>query len=96
MSKITFTEAKKLIRLWSRGTFPTVAESIRYHFARHGESLSAKDVWQYLRKSAKFVNNLRNARKKNLNDGKNRYMKNGFFVIIDLDGKIVSFGFINE
>jgi hypothetical protein len=52
MSKITFTEAKKLVSLWSTGTFPTVAESIRYHFARQGESLSAKNVWQYLGKPA--------------------------------------------
>jgi hypothetical protein len=92
MLKITFPEAKKLVRLWSNGTFPTVAESIRYHFARHGESLLAKSVWQYLRKAGNFSNNLRNARKSTLENDKIRYMKNGFFVIINLQGKIVSFG----
>jgi hypothetical protein len=96
MSELTFTEAKTLVSLWSTGTFPTIAESIRYHFARHGESLSAKNVWQYLRKAGNFSNNLRNARKSSLENGKIRDMKNGFFVIINLQGKIVSFGIETE
>ena len=34
MAEITFREAKELFANWSKGSFPTVSESIKYHFAQ--------------------------------------------------------------
>jgi pyocin large subunit-like protein len=92
MSKITLLEAKKLLSLWSKGTFPTVAESIKYHFTVHGKSVSAKNVWQYLRKVESFAANLRGARKSILDNESIRFMKGGHYIIKNREGKILSFG----
>ena len=92
MKQITFREAKDLFRLWSRGTFPTVAESIQYHFTRHGSGVSAKNIWQYLRKAEAFSHNLRDAKIKVSGDDCLRYVKKGYYVIKDKSGKILSFG----
>lgn len=92
MAEITLSEAKKLVSLWSSGTFPTVAESIKYHFLRHGKEVSAADVWQYLRKAEAFERNLRGARTNILQNDFTRYMKNGYYMIKDSAGKIISFG----
>lgn len=89
------SEAKKLISLWGRGTFPTVAESIKYHFARHGSEVAAENVWQYLRKTAAFTENLRGARTSEISVGVVRYMKSGYYVIRDGAGKCLSFGIEN-
>ena len=90
--QISLSAAKSLINKWSKGTFPTISEAIRYHFARHGKNVSANNIWQYLRKAEHFSQNLRGARKSQLSDEKIRYMKKGVFVIKDLQNKIVSFG----
>lgn len=92
MSEITLGEAKGLLSLWSKGTFSTVAESIKYHFSRHGKEVSAEDVWQYLRKAEAFMRKLRGSRTSILADGISRYAKNGYYVIKDNAGKILSFG----
>lgn len=92
MDKVFFSEAKKLILLWSKGTFPTRRESIKYHFARHGHEVFAEDVWQYLRKAANFSMTLRSAKKSDLDTGSIRYMKQGNYVIKESSGKILSFG----
>lgn len=90
--EITLSEAKRLISQWSKGTLPTVAKSIKYHFLRHGNEVSATDVWQYLRKAEAFGRNLRGARASILRNNFTRYMKNGYYVIKDKTGKIISFG----
>jgi len=92
MIEITLQEAKNLVSAWAKGTFPTVSESIKYHFARHGKEVSAENVWQYLRKSAVFARNLRGARTNKLETGIVRHMKNGYYIIKSEDGKILSFG----
>jgi len=92
MIEISFREANELVSSWAKGTFPTVSESIKYHFARHGKEVAAEDVWQYLRKSAAFARNLRGARTNELEIGVLRYMKKGYYVIRNEDGKILSFG----
>jgi len=92
MAEITLGEAKSLVSSWAKGTFPTVSESIKYHFARHGKQVFAEDVWQYLRKSVAFTRNLRGARKSELEIGITRFMKNGYYIIKDEAGKILSFG----
>jgi hypothetical protein len=87
-SALTLSEAKELMQRWNRGTFETVADSIRYHHESHG---GGRDVWQYLRAATNF--NKRGARRRWLPDGRTRWKKgNGEFLIETQDGKIVSYG----
>jgi filamentous hemagglutinin len=69
-----------------------VADSIKYHFKRHGTEVGASNEWQYLRKAEAFNQNLRGARKSYLPDGRTRYMKDGKYIIKDAEGKIISYG----
>lgn len=92
MVRISLQEAKRLVAIWSKGTFPTAAESIKYHFTRHGKEVSASGVWQYLRKADAFGKGLRGARRNVLANGAARFTKNGYYVIEDQAGKILSFG----
>ena len=92
MAEITLNEAKKLVSQWSKGTLPTVAKSIKYHFVRHGKEVSAENIWQYLRKAEAFGRNLRGARTGVLPNNSTRFMKNGYYMIKNETGKILSFG----
>lgn len=78
-----------LVGAWGKGTFPTLAKTIAYHFEKHGADVGAKNTLQYMRKAFEFTKNLRGAEKQLLKGGATRYMKNGRYVDI-LDGKIVS------
>lgn len=95
-SGVTLNEAKLLMRGWTRATFGTIARSIRHHFRKHGQGVKASDVWQYLRKADGFRQNLRGVRRKQLQSGRVRYTKNELFLILDAQGKIVSYGAKNE
>jgi RHS repeat-associated protein len=88
----TFSEAKTLVGAWGKGTFPTLAKTIAYHFAEHGEEVGAKSALQYLRKAYEFNRNLRGAETKLLENGATRYTKNGYYIIKDVDGHILSYG----
>ncbi len=92
MVQISLREAKRFVAQWSKGTFPTVAESIKYHFMRHGKEISANTVWQYLRKADAYTQNLRGAKVYILENDASRYVKKGYYVIKDQAGKILSFG----
>ncbi len=92
----TFSEAKTLVGAWAKGTFDSVFDSIRYHFATHGSEVGAKDFLQFLRKATEFSRSLRGATRTYLSDGKIRYEKNGRFVIKDAEGFILSFGEVVE
>jgi len=96
MTSVTLSEAKRLMRGWTRATFGTVARSIRHHFRKHGGGVEADNVWQYLRKAYGFRQNLRGAKRKQLPSGKVRYTKSALFLILDAQGKIVSYGAKNE
>ena len=91
MPQVTFKEAKKLVSFWGKGTFPSAAESIKYHFARHGREVSAQNVWQYLRKAFAFNENLRGARTSEIDVKVVRYMKSGYYIIKDEVGKCLSY-----
>ncbi|EDP9826651.1 hypothetical protein QE94_004528, partial [Salmonella enterica subsp. enterica] len=80
------SEAKKLMSLWSKSTFRTLSDSIRYHARTHG---FANDIAKYLRKAAAF--NRRGSRTKYPRDGGVRYEKGKEFRI-ERDGKIVTYG----
>lgn len=92
MIRISLAEAKRLVAQWSKGTFSTVSESIEYHFMRHGSEVSAKSIWQYLRKADAFARNPRGAKIYILENDSTRYVKKGYYVIKDRSGKILSFG----
>lgn len=87
-----FSAAKALLRAWGKGTFPTIAKSVRYHFAKHGAEVGAKDVWQYMRKAEAFGHNLRRAQTSDIGGGLTRYTKNGYYIIKDAGGNILSYG----
>ncbi len=89
---VTFREAKRLLGGWASGTFKTISGSIKYHFSQHGAQVGAKNVGEYLRKAEAFSRNLRGARRSDLGNGRTRYMKNGYYVIKDSAGKIISYG----
>lgn len=77
------------------GTFEKVGASIAYHFEKHGAEVGAGSVWQYLRKAEGFAKNLKGATKTALDDGATRYTKNGKYVILDENKKILSYGTAN-
>ena len=66
--------------------------SIAYHFEKHGAEVGAESVWRYLRKAEGFAKTLRGATKTALDDGATRYTKNGKYVILDENKKILSYG----
>jgi RHS repeat-associated protein len=91
--RTTLAEAKALLGSWGRGSFGTLAASLRYHFAEHGAEVGARTMLQYLRKAAEFSRTAaRNATRYLLENGKIRYVKDGKYVIKDAEQKIISFG----
>jgi RHS repeat-associated protein len=91
-TNIAFSEAKSLVGGWSRGTFTKVSQSLNYHFAKHGFEVGAENMVQYMRKAAAFGSNLRGAQRIQLENGATQYMKNGYYIIKDQAGKILSYG----
>lgn len=80
---------------WGKGTFDSTEDSLKYHFKEHGEEVGAKDIDQYVRKAEGFSQNLKGANKSypdNGTPGATRYTKNGKYIIIGPDGKILSYG----
>jgi hypothetical protein len=87
LKNVTLKEAKALINRWDKGTYDSIAQSIKDHAIRHG---FGNDIPKYLRKAANF--NKSGAKKKILEDGAVRWTrKNGEF-LIERNGKIVSYG----
>lgn len=84
-----------LLRGWARASFNTTADSIRYHFRRHGHELGAAHVWQYLRQAHSLRWNLRGARRTELGAGKIHYTKRHRFLILDAQGRIISYGAVS-
>ena len=86
-AKFVLSEAKTLVNMWSKGSFNTVFDSIRYHAKIHGQG----NVMKYLRKAANF--NYKGARKIGLRaDGTVRYVRKNGEYIIKKGGKIISYG----
>ena len=80
---------------WGKGTFDSTEDSLKHHFNKHGEEVGAKDIDQYVRKAEGFSQNLKGASKSypdNGTPGAIRYTKNGKYIIIGPDGKILSYG----
>ena len=70
-------------------------DSLQKHFEKHGKEVSANNEEEYLHKARVFATNLKGAKKVNISgatDGVTRYYKNGKYIDISSDKKIVSFG----
>ena len=83
------------VSTWDKGSFDSVEDSVARHFYKHGREVGADTVEQYLQKSIDFARNTRNARKTPVSGatyGVTRYSKNGKYVDLTVDRKIISFG----
>ena len=80
---------------WGKGTFDSVEESLKRHFRKHGAEVGARDINDYVNKAYEFSKNLKRAKRAYPDDGTSgaiRYTKNGKYIIIGPDGKILSYG----
>jgi RHS repeat-associated protein len=93
---VTFREAKAMMSEFGPGTYRTVSSLIKDHFLEHGAEVGARNVGQYMRKATSFARNLRGARAIELENGATRYIKNGYYVIKDEAGKILSYGRVRQ
>ncbi len=86
LNGVSRTEFDKLTARWDKGTFPNLADSLRYHAGKHGKG----DLVRYLRQSENF--STKGARRINLEGGAIRYEKNGRFQIRNDNDRVVSYG----
>lgn len=81
---------------WNKGSFDKVEDSAEYHFKKHGASVGAETLEQYVRKAEEFARTAKKGSTKSsvsgAVEGTIRYKKNGKYVDIAPDGTIVSFG----
>ena len=83
------------VSAWDKGSFDSVEDSVARHFYKHGREVGADTVEQYLQKSIDFARNTRNARRAPVSGatyGVTRFSKNGKYVDLTIDRKIISFG----
>lgn len=81
-----YTEAKRLIRRWGRGTFPSRSLNIKYHAAKRGDG----DIWRYLRRAYNF--NKKGATATVQSGDTVRYERKSGEFLIERDGLIVTYG----
>ncbi len=80
---------------WHQGSFDSSGDSLQKHFEKHGKEVGASDAEQYLRKAEEFAKQLRGARKVTITgatENVTRYYKNGKYIDIASDDRIISFG----
>ena len=81
---------------WAWGSpTETPLQNVTKHFNEHKRAVSAADIEQYMRKAEAFKQNLRGTRPHPVdgyNENVKRYTKNGRYIDLTPDGKIVSFG----
>ncbi|WP_395851841.1 hypothetical protein [Cystobacter fuscus] len=81
--------------IWHEGSYDSPSESFQEHFAKHGAEVGAKDAAQYLRKAEELSRRTSGAQKFSIEGhtkGVIRYVKNGRYIDIAPDGRIVFFG----
>ncbi len=89
LGNMTSKEFDQLASLWEKSTFDTLADSLRYHAIKHADG----DLAKYLRQAANFTT--KGASKTLRDDGSIIYKKNSKYIILR-DGKIASYGGIND
>jgi filamentous hemagglutinin len=81
---------------WAKGSFDSPEDSFTQHFRKHGQEVGASTYEEYYRKAVAFAENLRGARKVTNIPGDTpnvtRYYKNGRYIDLTPDKKIISFG----
>ncbi len=88
-------ESNKSNNNWHEGSFDSPEESLQYHYDEHGTEVNAANAQDYANKANNFANNRKGAEKSFVDgcvDNVTRYSKNGKYVDIAPDGRIVSFG----
>ena len=81
--------------LWHPGSYSSSYASLVDHWSRHGDEVQAEDLDQYLKKALGFKQNLRRSQRsypEGNTKGVTRYTKNGRYIDIAPDGRIISFG----
>jgi RHS repeat-associated protein len=92
-ASVTMREARSLLSVWSRETTQGMrSQLIKHAFEGHGAEVGAKNVVEYMRKAAAF--STKGLKREVFENGARiRYLrKDGYYVIKDASGKIVSFG----
>lgn len=80
---------------WNRGSFQDVYDSVACHYTKHAKEVGATSVQQYLRKANEFKRNLKRASKHKVSgyvQDVTRYSKNGFYIDLDSNKSIISYG----
>ncbi len=81
---------------WHEGSFDFPAMSIVFHYNKHGKEVKAKSAASYLNKAREFRTTAKKGVKptkvKGEIDGVKRYRKNGKYIDLAPDNRIVSFG----
>ncbi|MBL1230368.1 hypothetical protein IW492_14115 [Enterococcus sp. BWB1-3] len=65
---------------------------MNYHYGEHGAEVGVKDINQYVRKAQEFARTAKKSNPTGGTPGAVKYTKNGKYVILGPDGKILSFG----
>ena len=95
-SQAEIEEMQRLMKCWSQGTFPGVAESIVYHSNKYGYS----EFIEYLRDASNFsrVRAARTPSEGLRDDGTVRWetMNNREFIVVDEQDKVLTYGFNAE
>lgn len=84
---------------WHPGSYSSSEASLLDHFNRHGAEVEAENVEQYFRKALGFKQNLRRAQRsilQGVTENVIRYVKNGRYIDIAPDGRIISFGSVQS
>lgn len=91
------TKNKTDVSTWNKGSFDTVEESVARHYYEHGKEVNADSIEQYINKADNFRTNLKRTSKSYVPgevEGVIRYKKNGRYIDLTPEGKIISFGTI--
>ena len=106
-AKCLYNDVNSLIKLsnnnmnletgkWNKGSFDSAADSLNWHFKKHGNEGGAKTVDEYLRKAEEYAKTAKKGAKKikvsGEIEGVIRYKKNNKYIDIAPDGSILSFG----
>ncbi|MFN7323998.1 MAG: hypothetical protein ACK5SM_04555, partial [Sphingomonadales bacterium] len=83
------SEAKRLVGLWDKGSFPSLRASFQHHFGKHGAGMNFA---KYLRKAENFNKNGTRKYADYDGSGSTKWIRsNGETLYENKDGKIVSY-----
>lgn len=86
---VKLSEAKRLVGLWDKGSFPSLRASFQHHFGKHGAGMNFA---KYLRKAENFNKNGTRKYADYDGSGSTKWIRsNGETLYENKDGKIVSY-----